>query len=702
MEETECGAAALKMVLGHFGSFVPIEELRATCRVSRDGATALNIVQAAREYGLETTGRQADAAQLRDLPMPAIVFWRRRHFLVVEGFRRGRVHLNDPAGGRRAIPEDEFAAAYSGVALTFAPGPDFQRRTDGREHFLRELAAPLATSRAAIALAATAGLALVVPTLIASFVAGMFVQQILAEHRDDLLGELLVLMALAVVLTIALTVLQQQALLRLQIRLALRMTTDFVWHLLRLPVTFFDQRQPGLLVNRVSINGQLAQLLAGEAATAATNIVAALVYGAVMIVISPPLAAVSIVLALVNVAVLRAVARRRVDGSQQVLTLQTRLGGRSIHGLGAIETIKARGDEASFFRTLSGLQAAQLNAEQQVGVPTNVLNALPQLLTLLNTVAVLGLGGLLVIDGHLQLGPLVSFQILSAGFLAPVNALSGIAAQLQTAHAQLTQLDDVRRSPVDPHAPGGGAEGALATPPRGRLELRDVRFGYLPGGEPLIDGLSLTMEPGARVALVGTTGSGKSTVGNLVAGLYEPWSGEILFDGRPREAYTRRAFTTGVAKVDQSIFLFDGTVADNLRLWDETLARAALVQAARDAAIHDELVTRSGGYDAAVAEGGRNFSGGQAQRLEIARALAGDPALLILDEATSALDTETEERIDQALRRRGISCLIIAHRLSTIRDCDEILVLREGAVVQRGRHDELYEAGGPYRELIDA
>jgi ABC-type bacteriocin/lantibiotic exporter with double-glycine peptidase domain len=411
---------------------------------------------------------------------------------------------------------------------------------------------------------------------------------------------------------------------------------------------------------------------------------------------------VSILLALVNVAALRAVARRRVDGSKRVLQQQTKLGGLSIHALDTIETTKARGDEAQLFRAIAGVQADQLNAEQGVGVPTNVLNAIPQFLTLLNTIAVLGLGGLLVIEGHLEIGPLVTFQILSSGFLAPINALSGIAAQLQTAHAQLSQLNDVRRFSADPNGPGAERPGARREPPQGRLELRDVTFGYVPGGRALIEGLSLTMEPGARVALVGRSGSGKSTIGNLVAGLSQPWSGEILFDGRPREAYARRAFASGVAKVDQSVFLFAGRVIDNVRLWDETLPREAVIAAARDAAIHDELVTRAGGYDAEVAEAGRNFSGGQAQRLEIARALAGDPALLILDEATSALDADTERRIDDALRRRGISCLIIAHRLSTIRDCDEIIVLHKGKVVQRGRHEELYAEGGAYRELIDA
>lgn len=706
MEETECGAASLAMVLGHFGSWVPIEELRVACGVSRDGSNALSIVKAARLYGLEAHGQRVDVETLRGLPMPAIAFWRRRHFLVVEGFRRGRVHLNDPARGRVAVTEDEFAQAYSGVALTFAPGEAFAPRGEGRERFLRELLRPLRSSRDGIALATIAGLALVVPTLVASLAAGMFVQFVLAERRPGTLGVVLGLLGLAAALTLALTVLQQNALLRLQVRLALRLTTDFLWHMLRLPVGFFDQRNPGVLVSRVTLNGQIARLLATQAATAATNLVTMAVYAGVMIAISPPLAAVSIAVALVNVAALRIVARRRVDGSKQVLRLQTKLGGRSIHGLNGIEAIKARGDEQAFFRGLAGLQADQLNAEQAVGVPTNALTALPQFLTLLNTIAVLGVGGLLVIDGHLQIGPLVSFQILSAGFLSPVNALSAIAAQLQTAHAQLTQVADVMRYEVDPYAPGGAAaagDGAEA-PARleGRLELRDVTFGYTPTEPPLVEGLSLTMEPGSRVALVGATGSGKSTVGNLVCGLWRPWSGEVLYDGLPRDAIPRRTFASSVAKVDQAVFLFAGTVLDNLRLWDETVPRDAVVRAARDAAIHDELATRAGGYDAAVAEAGRNFSGGQAQRLEIARALVGDPALLVLDEATSALDTETEQEIDGALRRRGLSCLIIAHRLSTIRDCDEIIVLRQGKVVQRGTHDELYAVDGPYRELVDA
>ncbi len=708
MEETECGAACLVMVLGAFGRAVPLEEMRTAAGVSRDGSNALSLLRAARLYGLEGHGYRASVDELQLLPGPVIVFWRNNHYVVVEGIRRGRFLLNDPASGRRRITAAEFEQHYSGVALTFAPTDAFVRVGGTRRRFLDTLLRPLRGSQGAVTYALVAGLALVIPTLAASFLAGVFVQYVLAEGQHSWLLPVVGGLAAVVAVTLVLTVVQQYVLLRLQVKLALTMSSGFLWHLLCMPVTFFHERYSGTLVSRVDINGQIAQLLSGTAATTLINLVVSVVYAVAMLLVSPLLGGAVIAVALLNAAALRIVARRRTDGNSTVLRQEARLDGLSFSGLSSIESVKARGGESEFFAQWSGAQAEYLDAEQRLGVPSALLGVVPSFLGVLNTMAVISLGAYLVVQGHVSVAGLVTVQVLASNFLAPVASLANILGRVQTAHGQLQQLDDVMNYAVDVETAATQGNLTAAADPApirrldGRVELRDVTFGYNPTQPPLIDGLSLTIDPGGRVALVGSTGCGKSTIGNLVAGLYQPWSGQILLDGVARREVPRPVLTTSVAKVDQNIFLFDGSVLDNLRLWDDTIERSAVERAARDACIHDEVITRAGGYDTAVSEGGRNFSGGQAQRLEIARALAGDPAILVLDEATSALDTQTERLIDNALRRRGVTTLIIAHRLSTIRDCDEILVLDAGKVVQRGTHEQLLAEGGRYAELIEA
>jgi NHLM bacteriocin system ABC transporter peptidase/ATP-binding protein len=702
MEAVECGAAALAIVLAHFGLWVPLEELRVACGVSRDGSKASNVVKAAREYGMEAKGYKKEPQTLRTLQPPMILHWNFNHFVVLEGFRKGRVHLNDPGSGPRVVTEEELDQAFTGVVLTFKPGPDFKRRGEPPS-LMPALRSRLGGTRAALAFVLLAGLALAIPGMVVPAFSKIFIDGILLEGHRDWLPPLLLGMGAAALLLGALTFLQQSYLLRLETRMAVGGSSRFLWHVLRLPSEFFSQRFAGDISSRVAINDRVAQLLSRDLATNVLGTLMIAFYAVLLFQYDAVLTLAGIAVASLNVAALRYVSRRRVDGSRRLVQDQGKLQGTAIGGLQTIETLKATGGEADLFTRWAGYQAKVVNGQQELERYTQLLDAVPPLLSSVNTALILGIGGLRVMNGALTLGGLVAFQLLMAAFIAPINRLVSLGGRLQTAEGDMNRLDDVLRYRVEAAAGTALGSAVAAEEPvklAGRLELRGVSFGYSRLDPPLIESLSLTLEPGSRVALVGGSGSGKSTIAKLVTGLYPPWSGEILFDGRPRSEVPPRVMTSSLASVDQSIFLFEGTVRENLTLWDPTISLPEVVAAAKDACIHEDIAARSGGYDSLVEEGGANWSGGQRQRLEIARALVGRPALVVLDEATSALDATTEGRIDQNLRRRGCTCLIVAHRLSTIRDADEIIVLEKGKLVQRGKHDDLKRIEGPYARLI--
>jgi NHLM bacteriocin system ABC transporter peptidase/ATP-binding protein len=718
MEAVECGAAALAIVLGHHRRFVPLEELRLACGVSRDGSKASNLLKAARKYGLVSRGFKKEPAELREMSLPMIVHWNFNHFLVVEGFGAGKVHLNDPASGPKAVSEAEFDQAFTGVVLVFERSEDF-RAGGERASLMRPLSRRLAGMAPSVLFAILAGVALLVPGLIAPTFSKIFVDEVLVKGLVSWLRPLLILMGLAAIVNFGLVALQQHYLLRLESRLSLSTSSRFFWHVLRLPVEFFTQRFAGEIGNRVAINDKIAKLLSGDLATTALNLMVIAMYALLMLQYDVVLSAMSVFTGLLNMVALRYVSTKRTVLSQRMLQDRGKLMGTAMGGLQTIETLKASGSESDFFERWSGYQAKVVNAFQELQLTTQLLSAFPPFLLALNTALVLGIGGQRVMDGHLTMGMLVAFQSLMLAFLSPVNRLVTLGGQLQEVKGDMNRLDDVLRAARDPVAqdevadsggpvsPGAdtdtdAAAAAVAVGPKldGYLELRDVSFGYSRLEPPLIDNFELTLKPGSRLALVGGSGSGKSTVAKVVAGLYEPWGGQILFDGRPRTGIPRGVLIASVAVVDQDISMFEGTIRDNLTMWDKTVSDGDLIAAAKDACIHDDLMDRAGGYGAPLEEGGRNFSGGQRQRMEIARALALNPRILVLDEATSALDPTTEKTIDDNLRRRGCTCLIVAHRLSTIRDCDEIIVLDRGRVVQRGTHEQMAAAGGPYARLI--
>ena len=699
-EAVECGAAALAIVLAHYGKIVPLEELRVACGVSRDGAKAANILKAARSYGLEASGMRTEVNGLAESPLPTIVFWNFNHFLVLEGAGPRGVWVNDPAQGPRRVSWEEFDRSFTGVALELKPGPDFEAGGT-RPRLARALASRLSrvSPAAPLALCVVAGLALAIPGLIVPAFLKIFVDLVLGQGDRTLVTPLVLGLVAAAVAQAGLTWLQQVTLIRLSTKLSLSMSTRFVRHMLRLPVGFFFQRFAGHLVARVALNDQVASLLSSQLATTILSLVSATVYALAMLLIDPVLGAVAIALGAANVVALRAVSRRRRDVSVVLVSESGKLSAISFAGIQAIETIKASGSEDDFFARWSGQQAKVLNGRQDLGVATQVLSSFPVLLASLSAAAIVSLGALQVLDGDLSLGSLLAIQALAISFTVPIQSLVTLGETLQEAEGSLTSLDDVLRFPPDE---GNGRLASQDGPARlsGRLDLDEVTFGYSPLDPPLIDRLSLVIEPGHRVAIVGPTGSGKSTIARLATGIYRPWSGRILLDGVPRQELPPNLVAGAVSLVDQEIHLFEGTIRDNISLWDPTIPERSVVRAARDAAIHEDISRRSGAYDRLVEEGGRDWSGGQRQRLEIARALATDPVLLVLDEATSALDPVVEREIDEALRARGCACLIVAHRLSTIRDCDEIVVLDGGRVVQRGMHEELMAEGGLYAELV--
>ncbi|HEX4047933.1 MAG TPA: NHLP family bacteriocin export ABC transporter peptidase/permease/ATPase subunit [Elusimicrobiota bacterium] len=701
MEAVECGAACLAMVLAHFGRWVPLEELRGACDVSRDGTNAKNVVLAARSYGLEAKGWRKEPEELRALRPPFIVFWNFNHFVVVDGFKGGDVLLNDPAVGPRAVSASEFDEAFTGIVLTFAPGPSF-KKAGQKPSLWPALKARARGSESGIAFILLAGLLLVIPGLIIPTFARIFVDDYLVRGMKDWLKPLLIAMALTVAARAALVWLQQFCLLRLQTKLSVAGAGRFFWHVLRLPVDFYTQRYSGEVAGRVAVNQKVAGLIAGPLALAGVDLLLVVFYAGLMLSIDVPLTLVGFAAVAANIGVGRLIRRKRVDAGRRLSRESGKLMGVSMGGLQAVESLKATGSESDFFATWAGHQAKLTTYQQELQSVAATWLQLPNFLQALTTAGILGFGGWRVMDGHLTLGMLVAFQALMAAFSDPVWRSMKLIEKLQELEGDMARLDDVlayRLDPVftDPPKPPAGK---ILEKLSGRVELRGVTFGYSRRRPPLIEDFSLTLRPGARVALVGPSGCGKSTTSKLVTGLYEPWAGEILFDGVPRKDIPRDVLAASVALVDQDIVLFEGPVRDNLTLWDASIPDSDVVRAGRDARIHDDILSRPNGYDGLLEEGGRNLSGGQRQRLELARALSGNPSVLVLDEATSALDPLTERLIDQNLRRRGCSCLIIAHRLSTIRDADEIIVLDEGKVVQRGTHDRLMkDADGLYARL---
>ena len=698
MEALECGAACLCMVLAYHSKWLPLEQVRADCGVSRDGSSAKNVVKAARTYGLKAQGYRVEPEMLRKITLPAILHWNFNHFVVLNGFTRKGAVINDPGRGTVLIPFDELDRAFTGIVLQFEPGEDFV--PEGKPKSVVAFAAKrLEGTLPAFVFVVLTGVLVAALGIITPLFSQIFMDNILSGTNPEWLFPFLGAMLLAVLFHFAVALIEAVYWLKIEGRFAVTANAQFMWHVLRLPVEFFSQRFAGDIASRQATNEQIANTFIRKLAPVLMNIVLLLIYLIVMVNYSLLLTVVGLAAAVLNMVAMRYSAKKQVDLSRTFMATGGKLSGTTMAGIEMIETIKAAGAESGYFERWVGYFAREHNARVQMQKFNLHFSAIPTFLQQVTNIVILMLGVYLIMDGVFTIGMLLAFQGFLGSFMAPVNQLLDVGNSFITMRSSMERVQDVLNYKVDVD---GLADDAIEPKLKGAVEIKNLTFGYNRLAEPLINNFSIKIEPGSSVAFVGGSGSGKSTMAKLIAGLYRPWSGEIRFDDRLREEIPHYSFKSSVAMVDQDITLFEDTVANNIRMWDSSIENFAVILAARDAGIHQTIIERPDGYDHIIKEGGKNFSGGQRQRFEIARVLAQEPTIIILDEATSALDAKTEAEVMANIRNIGATCIIIAHRLSTIRDCDQIIVFDQGEAVERGTHEELFGQAEKYTALISS
>jgi NHLM bacteriocin system ABC transporter peptidase/ATP-binding protein len=701
MEGTECGAASLAMIMGYYGKHIPLDKLRVDTGVSRDGCRASKILQGARKYGFETTGHRMGLEALIDkAEFPCIIHWNFNHFVVFEGFKGKHAYINDPAQGRRKLTRDELDEGFTGVVLQFKPAGGF-KKTKKVGSLFSFIKAKLKGQKAEIVYLILLGLLLIIPGLLIPVFTKVFVDDILVGGNTDWLKILIIAMIGTALFQAGFTFYRNHLILKIQNKISLLSAHGFLSHMFRLPMSFFDQRYAGDLSARVKNNNTVCEFIAGDLAQNVLNLLVAIFYLILLLSYSPILSLIGIVAAMINFLVMKLSSDKISRSVMKMQQDEGKMIGVIFAGIKIISTLKAAGVEDRYASRVMGYYAKSTLKKQEFAKLQQMINAIPQITNQISNVLVLMIGGIFVIKGSMTAGMLIAFNALMGSFLAPVQEMISFTQSIQKVKADMGRVDDILGYEEDAiFKIIEKAETISGEKLTGRIRLNQISFGYSLLEKPLIENFSFYLPSGSSIAFVGESGSGKSTVSKMISGLYLPWSGEISVDGLPMRSMPPEVISSSISTVSQEISLFSGTIRDNLTMWNNKIRDEDIIQAAKDACIHDVITKKNGAYEYRLAEGGGNLSGGQRQRVEIARALVTNPTILIMDEATNALDPITEKEIVDNIKRRGCTCVIVAHRLSAIRDCDEIIVMERGKIVQRGNHDLLVNQSGHYQNLV--
>lgn len=699
MEFTECGAASLAMIFAYYGKYVPLEQMRVETGISRDGSTAKHIKKAAERFGFEAHGYRKETNSLKEISTPCIIHWNLEHFVVFEGFKGKYAYINDPAVGRRKLTYEELDESFTGIVLTFKPTKAFVKgkKQKTTTEFVKDRIKGQKTTIMQLLLV---GMLLVFPGLAIPAISQVFMDDVLIGGNTDWFIKLIMFFAGTIVLQALLTLYRDFVLVRLQKKMALVSTKKFLNQIFHLPIVFFEQRHVSDLTNRISYNTKVSDFLAGDLAETVLNIFVVAFYLVLFVLYSPILTLIVISTVILNCIILKLASSKMSEYSIKLQQDMSKLAGSVNAGAEMADSIKAAGAETEYTSRILGYNAQAINIEQRFSKFQTIVNALPETIKMFADVLILLVGGALVIKGNMTIGMLTAFVALFGAFNEPIDKLVSFVRSIQTTKADIVRVEDITKYKAE-EKPQGIVERKMHTKLEGTVDVKNLRFGYNRLQEPIVSDVSFKVECGTSVALVGGSGCGKSTISKLISGLYRPWNGEVLFDGIQSDEIPKNILNASITTVSQEITLFSGSVRDNLTMWNSNISESDMIAAAKDACIHNDITKKPGGYDYMLSENGLNFSGGQRQRLEIARALATNPSILIMDEATSALDPIVEKRIIDNIKKRGCTCIMVAHRFSTIRDCNQILVIDNGTIVQQGTNDELINVEGPYRELVN-